>query len=243
MKTDVINRLRVSSPCPISWEQMTGNERVRFCQVCNLNVYNIAELTRREAAALVSESEGRICARLFRRGDGTVITRDCPVGLRAVRRRVARRTAAVFAAITSICASAFSYPASRALSARSTGRDSVVRNAAYTAELSGVITDPVGQPVSEALVTLTSLRTSQKRTTKSDEHGRYRFIVADLGRYSLNVTAESFNVFEQELALHSGDEKRLDISLSIGLVGVIVIEPVREKGFTIDGVRVRINER
>ena len=243
MKTDVVNRFRVASPCPISWEQMTGSDRVRFCQVCNLNVYNIAELTRGEAAALVSETEGRICARLFRRGDGTVITRDCPVGLRAIRRRVARRTAAVFAAITSICASAFSYPASRILSGGSTGRDYVVRNATYWAELSGVITDPAGQPISGALVTLTSLRTNQTRTIKSDEHGKYRFIVSDLGRYRLKVTAEYFNVFENELSLHSGDEKRLDISLMIGLMGVIVIEPVRDKGFVIDGVRVRINER
>ncbi len=54
MKTDNLDRLRVASPCPTSWEQMSGNERVRHCELCNLSVYNIAELTRKEAAALVS---------------------------------------------------------------------------------------------------------------------------------------------------------------------------------------------
>ena len=241
MKNDVVDRLRVASPCPISWEKMNGNDRVRFCQLCNLSVYNIAELTRREATALIAETEGRICARLFRRTDGTVITRDCPVGLRAIRRRVARQTAAVFAALTSICASAFSYPASRATSTGSTVGNSVVRNAPYSAELSGVITDPTGQPVAGALVTLTNLQTNRKRETKSDKKGKYSFLVSDFGRYRLQVTAEFFNVFDQEVTLHAGDELRFDVSLMAGLVGVIVIEPVRERGFEINGVRIRIN--
>ena len=243
MKIDVVDRLRVASPCPISWEQMTGNERVRFCHVCSLNVYNIAELTRKEATALVSGTEGRVCARLFRRSDGTVITRDCPVGLRAIRRRVARWTAAVFAAITSICASAFSYPASCASSAGSAARTSRTLTVASSGELSGQITDPNGQPIAGAILTLTSVRTNQKRTIKSDKKGNYHFIVSDFGAYSLKVSADHFNPYEQEFALHSGDGLRLDITMEVGVLGVIVIEPVRGKGFDLNGVHIRVNDR
>src|SRR6185295_18987149 len=102
-----IDRLRVATPCPMSWDQMTGDNRVRFCDQCQLNVYNIAELSRIDAEALIASNEGWLCARLFRRADGTVITKDCPVGLRALRRRVARRTAAIFAAIVGLSSADF----------------------------------------------------------------------------------------------------------------------------------------
>src|SRR6185369_11666555 len=102
-----IDRLRIATPCPIGWDEMTGDNRVRFCDHCQLNVYNIVEMSRSEAEKLIASTEGRLCARLFRRADGTVLTKDCPVGLRALRRRVAKRTAAVFAAIVSLSALAF----------------------------------------------------------------------------------------------------------------------------------------
>ena len=86
-----IDRARIATPCPVSWEQMTGDDRVRFCDQCELHVYNISELTRIEAETLIASTEGRICARLYRRADGSVITKDCPVGLRALRMRVSKR--------------------------------------------------------------------------------------------------------------------------------------------------------
>jgi hypothetical protein len=69
---------------------MHGDERVRFCGQCKLNVYNIAELARDEAERLITDTEGHLCTRLHVRADGTVITRDCPVGLSAIRRRLAK---------------------------------------------------------------------------------------------------------------------------------------------------------
>jgi hypothetical protein len=37
---------------------MEGDERVRHCSECELNVYNLAEMTEDEALALFSEREG-----------------------------------------------------------------------------------------------------------------------------------------------------------------------------------------
>ncbi|MCE9545016.1 MAG: hypothetical protein K8T25_05780 [Planctomycetia bacterium] len=85
----------VATPCSADWNQMTGDDRVRFCGECSLNVYQISELTRVEALKLINDHEGRLCVRLFRRHDGTILTRDCPIGLRAVRRRLARAITAV----------------------------------------------------------------------------------------------------------------------------------------------------
>jgi len=67
---------------------MIGSERMRFCGQCSLNVYNLSGMTRSEAEHLIARNEGRLCVRFYRRRDGSIITKDCPVGLRAIRRRV-----------------------------------------------------------------------------------------------------------------------------------------------------------
>src|SRR5262245_18345345 len=77
----------ISSPCTVPWAQMAGNAWVRHCSRCDLNVYNLSELTRAEATALIQRVEGRLCVQLRRRPDGTIITRDCWSRVLAARRR------------------------------------------------------------------------------------------------------------------------------------------------------------
>jgi len=89
-RIDSLEVIDVASPCPANWDAMTGDDRVRHCSQCDLNVYNLSEMTSGEALRLVNQTEGRLCVRFLRRADGTMITRDCPVGLRAIRRRIAR---------------------------------------------------------------------------------------------------------------------------------------------------------
>src|SRR5262245_21020303 len=90
-----LDLIQVASPCPASWEAMKGDERVRFCGECRLNVYNLSEMAREEAEEFVRRREGRTCVRFFRREDGTVLTKDCPVGVRLLRQRLARAVAAI----------------------------------------------------------------------------------------------------------------------------------------------------
>jgi hypothetical protein len=89
--------IQIQKPCPASWDEMHGDARVRFCDHCRLNVYNLSDMGRGEAEALLAHREGRLCVRFYQRTDGGVITRDCKGGL---RRRVVR--AATFAASASI---------------------------------------------------------------------------------------------------------------------------------------------
>ncbi len=90
-----LNDIRVASPCPPAWEDMTGDDRVRFCAECKLNVYNLSAMGRDEAEELVRDREERLCVRFYQRDDGTVLTRDCPVGLRAIGRAARARLAAL----------------------------------------------------------------------------------------------------------------------------------------------------
>jgi TonB family protein len=89
MKKDesILSRIEIAKPCSANWESMTGDERQRACQLCHLNVYNISTMTDHEAESFLRERlpQGRVCVRLFRRVDGTIITDNCPRGLRAAR--------------------------------------------------------------------------------------------------------------------------------------------------------------
>jgi hypothetical protein len=96
----LLESIRIATPCRADWDDMVGDERVRFCGKCQKNVYNLSEMTRAEAEALVREKQGRMCARLYRRRDGTVLTADCPVGVRNQRLRTR-----VWAALSSATAS------------------------------------------------------------------------------------------------------------------------------------------
>src|SRR4051812_30007092 len=62
-KKSFIDSVEVSSPCTKNWNEMAGNDRVRFCSHCSKNVNNLSEMTRKEALRFVRSSEGRICVR------------------------------------------------------------------------------------------------------------------------------------------------------------------------------------
>jgi hypothetical protein len=104
----VLDDVRIASPCHMSWEDMPGDERVRFCHACEKRVYNLSAMTREQGEQLLDEHEGEPCVRLYQRADGTVITSDCEVGTRARRsRRRALGAALGVGAATAACAAAF----------------------------------------------------------------------------------------------------------------------------------------
>ena len=84
---EVLNQVRIASPCEVGWDTMKGDDRVRHCAQCDRSVYNLAKLTAAEAVALLRAEGGPPCLQIWRRADGTVLTADCPVGRRVVARR------------------------------------------------------------------------------------------------------------------------------------------------------------
>jgi hypothetical protein len=101
-----LNNVRVAAPCPANWDGMYGNERVRFCGECQLNVYNLSEMSKADAERLIVHAEGRLCVRYYQRKDGSIITQNCPVGLRALKQRVSRIATAITSVLLSFLAGA-----------------------------------------------------------------------------------------------------------------------------------------
>ncbi|WP_303674336.1 hypothetical protein [Vampirovibrio chlorellavorus] len=97
-----LETLSVAAHCSADWEKMTGDHQKRFCQQCQLNVYNLSGMTRDAAEALIADSEGQLCIRFFRRADGTLLTRDCPVGLKTLHRKRFMKRFGKIAAVASM---------------------------------------------------------------------------------------------------------------------------------------------
>jgi len=99
---ELLHNVRIASPCSADWEKMIGNEWVRHCSQCNLNVYNLSAMTGLEAQELVRKHEGRLCLRFYHRKDGTILTQNCPVGLKIVMQRVSRVAGIALSAVMTI---------------------------------------------------------------------------------------------------------------------------------------------
>lgn len=105
-----LQTISIAIPCTADWGKMTGNDQVRFCQECKLNVYNISGMTQYQAEDLIRKTEGRLCVRYFRRTDGTILTQNCPVGLQALKKAARAATAIISALLSFITGFAlFSY--------------------------------------------------------------------------------------------------------------------------------------
>jgi hypothetical protein len=216
----------------MSWDEMRGDDRTRFCEQCNLHIYNISELTRKQAGKLIANSEGSFCARLYRRADGTVITKDCPVGLRAIRRRVSRIVGATATAILSLCMSAFGKIAPADLRTGGTHLSFThsrngLRGQTDRGEISGRVIDMNGAPIGDARVTIINQDTGKKSKVKTKANGQFQFPMLAAGLYTIQIEAEAFNRFEMaNIKLGASETIHEDFTLMVagGTIGVIVLE-------------------
>jgi len=100
-----LSDLVINTPCSMDWERMDGDARTRFCSRCQKYVYNISSMTRSEALQLIGDGDRKVCARIFRRPDGTIVTRECATPhRRAGRGRLQYSIAALIALITTSAA-------------------------------------------------------------------------------------------------------------------------------------------
>jgi hypothetical protein len=232
MSTDnPLDHLRIASPCPSSWEKMAGDDRVRSCELCNLQVYNIASLTRQEVEAIIAKTQGRLCARLYRRADGTIITKDCPVGLRAVRQRAGKIAAALFAAITSLSASVLGQKPAPKDKSSCTAQVTVNRTTPDTSRdagsISGTIRDTSGVNIPGVKIKVAPKDKSTVTQSETDAQGFFQVRGLKAGTYELSFEAKGFTSLKiVEIKLTDQDSVSVsailvfkNVEVLIGIVG------------------------
>lgn len=217
-----LDRIDVAVPCSASWETMSGDDRARNCSQCDRMVYNVSGLSRREASTLIENREGRMCVRLHRRSDGTVITSDCPKGLRAYRLRVAKYAGAVFATILGFFSvgQAQRQPRGDSQGIRSESSLNVAR-------IEGVVRDPAGAVIADARVTVTTAN-GKTLLTKTDRRGRFGLtsFALELGQNKLKIEAPHFYPFRDEFTIRRRETIDFPVILEVGtFIGVVVVRP------------------
>lgn len=83
------------------------------------------------------------------------------------------------------------------------------------AGLTGTVTDPSGQPVSGATVSMRNLDRNQTQDTVTDENGRFRFQILQVGDYEMSVTAGGFATINQKLRLNVGSALDVPVRMHI----------------------------
>jgi hypothetical protein len=231
---DQSGSLRIATPCQASWEGMAGDERVRHCTLCSLNVYNFAEMTRAEVRDLLVRTEGRVCARLYRRADGTVLTRDCPTGLRAMRQRASRVAAASVAALCTLPAFALGSRSGEKPPLKIHGSKvklEIERVATrQPAVFAGVV--DFGGPLPGVTITLRNEASKRELTTITDAKGAFRITSLDDGLYRVEVTLAGLaSATMEHLRLKASEVTHANIALRIEdkvtvTMGEVVTVPV-----------------
>lgn len=213
----------VKSPCSQAWDEMKGNDKVRFCEHCALEVNNISTMRRKDAVRMVRESDGRICIRYVKNPQT-----NAPVfadKLYQISRRAPILAAGVMTAALSL--SSMTYAQGGISPIKDSTEQTVVsrqkdskkdKTESPAASISGTILDPQGAVIPGIVVSLVAGNDSPVRTAASNEEGIYEFKNVAAGTYTLKADgAGGFADFQTEgLIVTAGNELKTDITMAVG---------------------------
>ncbi len=228
---DPLKNIRIASPCQTTWEAMSGDDRVRHCSLCSLNVYNFAEMTRDEVRDLLLRSEGRVCARLYRRADGTIITRDCPSRLRTLRTRVSRVAATAIAALFSLSGfAADGKTCGKARIRRGSRVELAVEQAALSQKASFTGTVMFEQNALPGVsVLIRNEATRSERTAITDANGAFTILPPEDGLYRVEMRLEGFRpAIIEHLELKAGAAATARVTMQFDTSATVVVGAVAE---------------
>ena len=199
--------IRIASPCPADWEKMIGDERVRHCSECNLNVYNFSAMTEREISQLISANPGRrLCSRFYRRADGMILTQDCPWSLRIMARKASRIASAVLTTLMSVTVAA-----AKTKSPKPTCECRQIEQKDSGIKLT--VTDPDGAVMPNAEITLESKSGKEALAGSTGPSGEWSAIKLAPGEYRLIVKSRGFRTFIGNVSVH--DSKLLGVKIKL----------------------------
>lgn len=78
--------VKKASPCPVAWTELSGSDRVRWCNPCGHYVYNPNRISVDELMSVISFQEGFRPEYLYKREDGTLLSKNCLVGTRKAQK-------------------------------------------------------------------------------------------------------------------------------------------------------------
>ena len=216
---DTARLLRIPSPCSVDWDSMIGNDRVRFCEHCQLSVHNVDFASPKQLRRLIARSKGRLCVNYVQPAPQKP---PAPV-LYKIARRTSRIAASAFSATLSI-STAVAATANLQQPTFRADRISATRRAAQSvtsgsARLFGYVFDPNGAVITGATVTLVNSESNHAYNYYTSGDGQYQFDGLQPGTYSLTIRSKGFETSDLPgLTVRANDNNRIDQTLSIAPV-------------------------
>ncbi len=227
---DTLDQIQTNNPCTADWNDMIGNDEVRFCRHCDLSVYNLSAMTRQEALRLVIASNGKLCARYIRRPNGSVRTADAVVQqLHSIKRRASRIAAGAFSAALTVSSSVVAASPSTSRS-RPTLQDNFTSLALTNKILSvgnsgsiitGVVTDQNGAVIPGATITLLDQENGTVQSTTTNNEGVFECRNLGPGEFSIKIEAPGFSE-KQIRSISIGDNENQNVSAALEVSGEFV---------------------
>lgn len=224
-----LDRYDVPKPCPMSWDSMTGTAQVRHCRPCGKDIHNLSALTGKEIKSLVARHQGeQLCVALTRDAQGRIVTLDQPARVR-LSKCFAKITGAVLATLLGITPGLAqpkknTVPVTRLAQ---TPNQSLIqiepRRKTGKTLLQGKVTTN-NQPIKGAKVILFHKNGWHVYNTKTNKNGTFRLTGLRSGAYTLQITADGYSSFSQEISFEKGGNLNVDVAMSFpGVVGTVAI--------------------
>lgn len=214
---DSAPQIHITSPCSVDWESMVGNDRVRFCEHCQLTVHNVDRASPKQIKRLIERSNGRLCVNYRQPAPQKT---PAPI-LYKIGRRTSVIAASAFSAtlsITSAVGASANLKQTRVREepAFAASVVSPVSTPGGSAKLFGFVFDPNGAVISGASLSLTNSETGESFYSSTGGDGQYRIEGVTPGNYRLTVSAQGFDASDvPSLVVRAGDNNRIDQTLSI----------------------------
>ena len=225
-KRSLIDSIEVKKACSENWDAMKGNERVRFCSHCALEVNDLSALTRKQAMRLVNESGGRICVRYVKNPID-----NSPVFARKFHQITRRATLAAGVLSATLAVSTLAYAQNESLPVNKNPRSVLVektesdrpQEGGIAISFAGYIFDSNKALIPNATVTITNVKTNEMLWTTTNPEGFYKFENVPSARYKMTAAASGFKEGSVEMDVFDGEETGASLSLESGGEEIVTI--------------------
>lgn len=217
-KKSFIDAIKVENPCTENWEEMEGNDTVRFCSHCSKNVNNLSEMTRKQAIRLVRQSGGRLCIRYIPNArTGSPVFADRFV-------KIARNAGAAAGVLTaSMMLSTIAFAQGGTEPQQLVQIENSIKSGSTSRSISGYVTDPNGAAVPFAIVSVINQETLVSAIQNTSNEGFYEFKDLVPGKYTLHVEAGGFAIRDvTDIWVGESGDTRRDAQLSLQSMEAVV---------------------
>ncbi|HEY6233357.1 MAG TPA: ankyrin repeat domain-containing protein [Pyrinomonadaceae bacterium] len=210
-----LHNLTIPKPCTADWNSMAGNDQVRFCEHCSLQVHNLSLMTRSQAERLVSKSNGRLCVRYHQ--DNSRMPGALPLKLHTIGRRVSRLAAGAFTATLSLTTAVAQNSGSSIFD--NSNLPTATRpdaRPALSSSLKGTITDQNGALITNATIYVLSRSSALSLYVSTNSTGQFEVENLAAGIYQVRVEAPGFAPDESDsIYLQGNTAAHVDRTLKV----------------------------